>query len=362
MQETRLKGNFTGGNIIYGYKVVDKKIVINEEEAEVVRFIYKNYASGVYVKYIIEELTKKGILKNGKPFARNTIYNILKNERYSGVYHYNGVEYTNAFPRIVPEEIYSVVRQRNIESKYGKHVSVIYLLKNKVTCGYCGKSITSESGTSSNGQIRRYYKCLTRKRGSKCKKKSIKKDLLENLVIDTTLKIFNTPENISRISEKIMEINKERVIKESEINHLTKEKNNIKKAIDNLLDCMEQGIISTSTKERLERLEKQLEAVNNRIIMEKTNKTFQITQEDIIKYIKKALKHNIPFIVRTLIKNVVLYDDKIEIYFNYTDQEDVCDLKEPIQIFKDNQEVINDYRHFNKEPERINLKINGYVK
>jgi len=37
-------------------------------------------------------------------------------------------------------------------------------------------------------------------------------------------------------------------------------------------------------------------------------------------------------------------------------------LKEPIQIFKDNQEVINDYRHFYKELERINLKINRYVK
>ncbi len=86
MNETRLKGNFTGGNLIYGYKVENHKVVINEEQAEVVRYIYEQYALGVYVKDIIADLTAKHIFNHGKPFARNTIYNILKNEKYSGVY------------------------------------------------------------------------------------------------------------------------------------------------------------------------------------------------------------------------------------------------------------------------------------
>ena len=73
MNETRLKGNFTGGTIIYGYKVENHKILINEEQAEVVRYIYKQYALGTYVKDIIDSLTSKGILNKGKPFARNTI-------------------------------------------------------------------------------------------------------------------------------------------------------------------------------------------------------------------------------------------------------------------------------------------------
>ena len=40
MNETRLKDNFTGGTIIYGYKVENHKVLINEEQAEVVRYIY----------------------------------------------------------------------------------------------------------------------------------------------------------------------------------------------------------------------------------------------------------------------------------------------------------------------------------
>lgn len=56
MNESRRKGNFTGGTIIYGYKVENHKVVIDEEKAEVVRFIYEQYARGVYVKDIIKTL------------------------------------------------------------------------------------------------------------------------------------------------------------------------------------------------------------------------------------------------------------------------------------------------------------------
>ena len=58
MNETRLKGNFTGGHLIYGYTKENHKLLINEEQAEVVRYIYKQYSIGTYVKDIIATLTK----------------------------------------------------------------------------------------------------------------------------------------------------------------------------------------------------------------------------------------------------------------------------------------------------------------
>lgn len=105
MKETWLKGNFTGGNIIYGYKVENHKVIIDEEKAEVVRFIYEQYSLGTYVKDIIAELTSKRIFKKGKPFARNTIYNILKNEKYSGIYRFKDEIFENMYPAIVPIKI-----------------------------------------------------------------------------------------------------------------------------------------------------------------------------------------------------------------------------------------------------------------
>lgn len=165
MNETRLKGNFTGGNLIYGYKVENHKILINEEHAKVVRYIYEQYALGVYVKDIIADLTTKHILNHGRPFARNTIYNILKNEKYSGIYRFNNQTFENMYPQIVSTEIYEKVRQKTNQNKYGKRsVEVVYLLRNKLKCGYCGEPISAECGTTSQGKKRRYYKCLGKKR------------------------------------------------------------------------------------------------------------------------------------------------------------------------------------------------------
>lgn len=132
MKETRLKGNFTGGTIIYGYKVENHKVTVDEEKAEVVRYIYEQYAMGVYVKDIISALTEKGIFNKGKPFARNTIYNILKNEKYFGIYRHNGEVFDNIYPAIVPKEVYEKVRQKTDTNKYGKRsVEVVYMLRNK---------------------------------------------------------------------------------------------------------------------------------------------------------------------------------------------------------------------------------------
>ena len=46
LHESRQKGYYTGGSIPYGYKVKDKKIYIDEDKAEIIRFIFKEYASG----------------------------------------------------------------------------------------------------------------------------------------------------------------------------------------------------------------------------------------------------------------------------------------------------------------------------
>ena len=122
LHEIDLEANemLTGGFLIYGYKIENKKVVIDEETAEVVRYIFEHYSLGVYVKDIIANLTARGILNRGKPFARNTVYNILKNEKYSGIYRYGDEVFENMYPQIVPQEIFDRVRSKINASKYGK--------------------------------------------------------------------------------------------------------------------------------------------------------------------------------------------------------------------------------------------------
>lgn len=80
MNESRQKGNYTGGFVLFGYRVENKKLIIHEDEAQIVRQIFTDYASGRLVTSIIAELHEKGILNRGKPFARNTVYHLLANE------------------------------------------------------------------------------------------------------------------------------------------------------------------------------------------------------------------------------------------------------------------------------------------
>ena len=62
-----------------------------------------------------------------------------------------------------------------------------YLLTTKLHCGCCGALMFGESGTSRTGEVYRYYKCATAKKKKGCKKKTIRKQWLEDLVVNQTI-------------------------------------------------------------------------------------------------------------------------------------------------------------------------------
>ncbi len=318
MNETRLKGNFTGGNLIYGYKVENHKVVINEEQAKVVRYIYEQYALGVYVKDIIADLTAKHILNHGKPFARNTIYNILKNEKYSGVYRFNNQTFKNMYPQIVSTEIYEKVRQKTNQNKYGKRsIEVVYLLRNKLKCGYCGEPISAECGTTSQGKKRRYYKCLGKKRHTTiCNKQTVRKEILEDLVIKILIEQLNSPKTLDKIINNILKVQESENCGNTLLISLNKEKIETQKILDNIMKAVEQGIVNNTTNKRMTELEKKLEYIERQIVVEKSKTNFKLTKEDILNYFNDALKLEPQLLINYLVKQIILYNDKMQIYFN----------------------------------------------
>ncbi len=318
MNETRLKGNFTGGNLIYGYKVENHKILINEEQAKVVRYIYEQYALGVYVKDIIADLTTKHILNHGRPFARNTIYNILKNEKYFGIYRFNNQTFENMYPQIVSTEIYEKVRQKTNQNKYGKRsVEVVYLLRNKLKCGYCGEPISAECGTTSQGKKRRYYKCLGKKRHTTdCNKQTVRKEILEDLVVKILIEQLNSPKTLDKIVNNILKVQESEDSGNTLLTSLNKEKCETQKILDNIMKAVEQGVVNNTTSKRMTELEKKLEDIERQIIVEKSKTNFKLTKEDILNYFNDALKLEPQLLINYLVNQIILYDDKMQIYFN----------------------------------------------
>ncbi len=316
MRETRLKGFYQGGGLPYGYKVIDRKVVIDETKTETVRFMYDSYSKGVTVKTMIAELTAKGILYKGKPFAPNTVYGILGNEKYSGSYRKDDEIIDNIYPQLIPTDTYQKVREKAEKNKFGKRsIKTVYLLRHKVKCGYCGRPISAETGTARNGEVKRYYKCIGRKKDNNgCIKTQIPKEFLEDFVSNVIIEKLIDTQNIHTIIAEIMR--RQNLNENGNLKMLSNEKSRIDRALDNLVTAIENGITSNTTNKRLHDLEKQQEELERQILIERSKTAVKLNESDIRQYYEQALRLEMPMLINFLVKEIVLYNDKIEIYFN----------------------------------------------
>ena len=328
MRETRIKGNFMGGRINYGYSVVREiagehtvsKVVINEDEAAVLLRIFEAYAEGNRIPDIVHELEDKGIKNRGKPFTVNTIYFMLQNEKYTGIYHFRGETFTNIYPAIIPKELLQIVRERVNKNKTGKHVvGVDYILMGKCYCGYCGKKLRSAAGTSTDGTILRYYRCPNAKKDSDCHNKSIRKEVLEKLVTDALTKEVARPKNISLLTDKVFELYRASCSDDGDLKRYRKELAATDKAINNLLAAIESGIFTTSTKQRLTELEEKKARLEQTITIESAREKCLLTKEDIERYILDAVKLNAKQMVELLVERIDVFENKICIKLKYSD-------------------------------------------
>ena len=318
MYESRLKGNFTGGSIPYGYKVENKKILIDEPKAEVIRNIFSQYACGKTVPEIIESMTAKGILHNGSPFKKTTLYKILQNERYIGIYKIKGEYFPNMYPKIVNEEIFEKVRKKSLSNKVGsRSVQSVYLFRHKLICGYCGMPISVETSRTRCKNKLDYYKCLgIKKYRNGCPKRTVRKELIEDYLLDAIINELNKPETIKIIVEKVLEIQKENNGTNNVIENLNKLKNQAQKSLDNLIKAVELGVVTKTTSQRIKELENQIDELERQIVIEQSKQDYILTEDEIYKYYSKALKLESLTLINYIIKEIKLYNDKAEIIFN----------------------------------------------
>lgn len=318
MHETRLKGYFQGGTLLYGYKLDGRKIVINEEQAEVVKYIYKQYALGVFVKTIQKELTEKVILHKDKPFAINTIHNILKNEKYSGKYMHEDELVDNMYPQIVPTELFNKVREKVNKNKYGSQsVRMIYLLKGKLKCGYCGMPISADCGKTRHGKVIHYYKCSGRKKKlNDCQKSVIQKDILERFLLDNVIDKLREPKIMDTIVKTLVDLQDKFQNHNSELSIMQKQKKQLENTLNNIMSAIEKGVVTKTTTSRLKETENQIEELEKKILIEKSRTFIKIPENVIREYYTNILEFEPLILINTLIKEIKLFDDKIEITFN----------------------------------------------
>lgn len=328
LRETRIKGNYMGGPINYGYKVIHEttgeqtiaKVAINEDEAPVLLHIFEAYAAGNRIPDIVRELNDKGITNRGNPFTVNSIYFMLQQEKYTGVYSIHGETFTHIYPAIIPKELFQIVRKRVDANKTGKHViGVDYILIGKCFCGYCGRQLRSAAGTTTDGTILRYYRCPYSKKDPNSHNQSVRKEVLESIVIEALTREITKPENIALITDKVFELYCAKYADDSDLRRYEKELAATNKAITNILKAIEEGIFTPSTKQRLTELEQRKARIEQDITIESAREKNLLTKEDIERYITDAIKLSAKQMVELLVERIDVFADKICIKLRYSD-------------------------------------------
>ena len=255
LTENALKCKYNGGSVAFGYMIDDEQhFQINPTLAPVVLNILNDYLSGKTQKEIRDELNNNGLKNaNGRDFTINNISKILTNRRYIGNYINKDVVIENGIPAIVPNDVFDKVQEMIAVNKRApsRHKAVDdYLLTTKLYCGKCKSFMVGESGNA-RGRRYSYYKCVNTKRNKTCDKKAVKKDWIEDIVIYQVMKFIDDDSLVDLLVNKILSIQGKG---SPMLKSLKKQLVQTDTAIENILNAIEQGIITKSTKKRLDEL------------------------------------------------------------------------------------------------------------
>jgi len=330
LDESYRKGNYTGGYQILGYDVVEKKNVINEAEAAIVREIFTKYANGYTAQAIAADFKKRGVRgKRNTVLTDKQIYKILGNTKYNGKVRHGETVYDNIYPKIIDDVLWQAVQDIHVENQHApsrKKDIFDYILSGKLVCGHCKRPMVGISGTSKTGTIYYYYACMSRRRKvAECECKTIGKQELEDAVIQTTYKMLASEETILAIADALYKLHQKNAADNSKLKGLESNRAAAIKASTNLISAMEQGIITEQTKTRLKELESEIAQLDFAIEEEKQRSYTYLTAEAIADYLRSIFNGKEDsievrkLIVKHFIREVQLYNDHILIVYNFAD-------------------------------------------
>lgn len=322
-------GNYIGGITPLGYRIENKKVKVDDREAEAVRYIFEQYNAGTTCSKIAEDLNAQGIkprLSNN--FKATSFSVILKNRKYLGEYSANGCDYPDIYPQIVDTDLFESVQRKinaNKRAPGAGKAKVDYLLQGKAFCGYCGSPLVGESGKSKTGAIHNYYACAQKKKLHTCKKKNERKQPLEFYIVERTVNYMLTPERIEGIADALVEKYKQEFNAsgaanlEKTISRLDRE---ISDAVDNLLAFTGNKPVQDKIAEKVEILSAQKADAEADLAAMKIAMKHVITKEQYIKWLssfcggdpldEKYQKQ----IIDTFINAIYVFDDKLVTYYN----------------------------------------------
>ena len=334
-------GHFCGKAPI-GYRKINKELVIDDLESEVVKEIFDDYVNGLSVCTITKKLNNKNALNRN--WRTTTIDRMLSNYIYCGDYLYGKraknmkpIHLEDICPAIIDKETFKMVqtqKERNLKNYTRKHT---YVYMQKIVCSKCNKIMGGSSTTSKNKPTQIYYKCNCC--NTRINEKKIEKplmlflnDMLDYyLLIDNNFKPFFN-EDLS------IEINKYNKM----LDKCNKKLKKIKEAyLDDLIDKNEFITEEKSIKSQINDLKFKLNQLNNANNNEnhkqELNLYYNLFQLEKMKYKSYYARKN-------GLWNKLTKEQKSKLIMKYIDSIEIEKVKDEIVIKKINinkKEIMN---------------------
>lgn len=299
------KGKYTGGPPLFGYNVdtENHKLIVNPEEAETVRNIFKRYtqvSSGLTIAKELNEhgitrkswTTIKGIHRQGSSWNAKQIYELLNNRTYLGETKHKEKTYPGEHDAIIPQSLWDNVQSLIVHNPSGnrRRDVVPALLRGIIRCGHCGCTLTV-SYTKRKGKMYRYYVCSTAaKMGyDSCPIRTISAGEVEQAVVGQLRVIFNSPEIVAQTylqatlheATEIARLQKEKTDQELRLLHLR----------ERISDLAVSGQSDDDTRNEIRSLGRDVEEVQ--IVLRTINSELlimeprRITEDDVAQSLKK---------------------------------------------------------------------------
>lgn len=319
------------GSAPYGYRLKDRKLILNDHTAPIVQFIFDQYDSGIGSKAIADTLNARGErTTTGKPFTVSTINQILTRERYTGIYVHGDTIVEDYCPIIIEKDLFDRVQRRiaaNKRAPAAAKAAEPYLLQGKVYCGHCGAAMVGESGYGRQGFNYKYYSCRNRKKRHTCLKQNEKKDVLETNVVVKTVRYILNEKHLNQIAVRVMkEFETDTTAQEIEV--LRRRRTALEEAAANIVDtltvCPERS--RQQLVEKLDQLTGQQQEIDERIDQLRHVIPVQMNEAALIAWIKQfcdgdpedpAFRERI---IDTFINRVYVDDNSLIIIYNIGDK------------------------------------------
>lgn len=328
-----------GGVAPLGYNVgKDERLVINENEAEIVRLIFDLYEANYSYSRIADELNKRGYrTKAGKEFNKNSFTSILRQEKYIGTYTWNKtrkknnqgrrnshkykpeseqVRNPNAIPPIIEQEQFDRVQAMLSERQGGNAQSKsrrYYLLSslNKLKCAECGANLIG-TVRKSHGIEYKYYQCPNHRKHT-CSVKDIRADYLDKFVINALVNDIKSREDLISVFNDSDE--------KDRIKRLRDKIKGLEKSSRNVLNAIRRESDQDLTDE-LKRIaeEKRIAKAELDSLMQDQQQATEDDRRDICKHIAKMMMYSESFEVKKylmfVLDSIVVSNDDIELSLN----------------------------------------------